>query len=32
MNISQAIKKSRIVIISQARIYTKIPQAALNFT
>ena len=30
-NIFQESKKSRIVIISQARIYTKISQTALNF-
>ena len=31
-NIFQETKKSRIVIISRAPIYTKIPQTALNFT
>ena len=31
-SIVQQTKKSQIVIISRARIYTKIPQTALNFT
>ena len=31
-NIFQETKKSQIAIISQARIYTKIPQTAVNFT
>ena len=30
-NIFQESKKSRIIIIPQAQIYTKIPQTALNF-
>ena len=32
INIFQETKKSQIVIISQAQIYTKIPQTAPNFT
>ena len=31
-NIFQETKKSQILIISRARIYTKIPQTTLNFT
>ena len=31
MSIFQETKKLRIVIVSQAQIYTKIPQTALNF-